>query len=311
MAFDTLVEAGKLSNNKLEKGVIELLYKENPVLSRIPFMDITGNGWTYNVETTMSSANFYNVGDVWNESSPTVTQTTAVLKILGQDADVDKFLQKTMTDTNDLERLAIEAATKAVEWEFMDAFFYGSTSSNKGFNGLHSLISNTTYNTVHAGTDTGTALSIAKLREAIDMVKGTPSMIISSKLMRRTMTTYLDSVGAAFTGGRDDFGIPVKYFSEIPWYVCDFITDTETASSGAYAAKTGGGNTSIFILSFEPKGKALTGLQNGKITVEPVGTLQNKDANRFRIKWYCSLALPSIITCAKVDGIDADGTVTA
>jgi|GEM_PF-3284995 len=59
----TLVEASKLSNDTLVAGVIETMAQESPVLQRLPFIEITGNGLTYNRENTPPSADFYSVGD--------------------------------------------------------------------------------------------------------------------------------------------------------------------------------------------------------------------------------------------------------
>ncbi len=44
----TLTEAAKLSNDLLLAGVIETIVKESPVLQALPFVEITGNGLTYN-----------------------------------------------------------------------------------------------------------------------------------------------------------------------------------------------------------------------------------------------------------------------
>lgn len=44
----TLAEASKLSNDLLMQGVVETMIKESPVLRRLPFIEIVGNGLTYN-----------------------------------------------------------------------------------------------------------------------------------------------------------------------------------------------------------------------------------------------------------------------
>jgi hypothetical protein len=88
----TLAEASKLSQDMLLKGVIETIIQESPVLQVLPFIEVVGNGLTYNRENTLPSASFYDVGDTWAESTPTFTQVTATLKILGGDADIDKSL---------------------------------------------------------------------------------------------------------------------------------------------------------------------------------------------------------------------------
>jgi len=308
MAY-TLVEAAKLSNDVLQAGVIELLAKDDPIFDRLKFIEILGNGLTYNVETSMPTAGFYGVGDIWNESTGTVTPATSVLKILGGDVEVDNYLQKTRSNINDLTQEQLAAKAKAVRWEFMDSLIYG-VSTGKGFDGLHSLLSSTTYNTVHAGAGTGTALSMVKLKEAIDMIKGDPQLIVSSKKVRRLVETYLESLGA-YKMAADEFGRRLMWYRELPWAACDFIVDTETAASGAYTAKTGNYNSSIFVLSFDtPKG--LTGLHDAPPVVEPVTkNMETKDAALHRMKWYVSVMLQSIITCSKVDGILTTGAVTA
>ncbi len=44
----TLAEAVKLSNDMLLQGVVETIVKDSPVLQRLPFIEIVGNGLTYN-----------------------------------------------------------------------------------------------------------------------------------------------------------------------------------------------------------------------------------------------------------------------
>lgn len=308
----TLEQAAQLTNDELQLGVVELIVKDNPVLKQMGFMEVLGTGKTYNVETTMPTADFYDVDEEILEGSGTRTAATAVLKRLGGFIDVDNFEKTTVAADQDLTTIETASKVKATEHQFMNQFFYGTTTG-KGFNGLHALLTSTTHNTVHAGAGTGSALSIDKLRQAIDLVKGTrPDMILMSKAMRRGITKYIDSVGSAFPVERDKFGILCRMFDEIPVYTNDFIVDTETASSGAYTAKTGGECTSIFIVSFNPSPKACQGIQAaGGLKVVPWGKSPKKDAERYLVKWYCSLMLQSIITCAKVDGITAAGTVTA
>jgi hypothetical protein len=59
----TLVEASKLSNDTLLSGVIETIAQESPILQRLPFIEIVGNGLTYNRENTSPTAAFYDIGD--------------------------------------------------------------------------------------------------------------------------------------------------------------------------------------------------------------------------------------------------------
>lgn len=49
----TLAEAAKLSNDVLLKGIIETIIKDSPVLQGLPFIQIVGNGLTYNQDHTL------------------------------------------------------------------------------------------------------------------------------------------------------------------------------------------------------------------------------------------------------------------
>ena len=66
----TLAEAAKLSNDILLQGVIETIIYDSPVLQALPFVEIVGNGLTYNQENQAATVNFYDVGDTWQSPRP-------------------------------------------------------------------------------------------------------------------------------------------------------------------------------------------------------------------------------------------------
>jgi len=320
----TLVEASKYSNDVLQKGVIELLVKDDPILSRIQWKDIKGNGLTYDVETTLSGADFYSVGDVWNESTSVVTQHTANTRILGGDADVDEFLATTRSNMQDLMGEQIAAKTKAIQRAFNDAALYGyGTTETTKFDGLHSLMISETYNTVPLGTVSGTEvlLNLRRLEEAVDMIKnGKPDVILMSKQMRRYINVFLNGVGGLTK--TDVQGKTVQTLFDIPIVVSDHISDTETVNKlyttyygHDYTLGTGLATTdtatSIFVLQFAPE--AFCGIQSGgPIKVKRFkDELETKNAKRVRLVWYPGVMMQSIISCSKVTGIDVDGAVAA
>lgn len=315
----TLAEASKYSNDVLQKGVIELFVYDDPILGKLQFKDIVGNGLTYNVETTMSGADFYDVNETIVESTSTVTPATAVTKILIGDADVDNFLRTTRSNEQDLMAEQIVAKTKALHKKFMETFWYGNVAySSKTFDGMHTLINSATYNTVAVGTNNTTPvlLSLAKVEEAVDMVKGgLPDFICMSKTMRRYINKYLNGVGGITKS--EVQGKSVQTLFDVPVVVSDYISSAENCNQllGSYygfepttPAATSDGATSIFVLKFAPE--SCCGIQSGgTINVTKLGPLETKDAERVRIKWYPGVMLQKIITCTKVTGIDMDGTV--
>ena len=301
----TLTEAAKLSNDVLLKGVIETIITESEVLKHVPFIDIVGNGLTYNQENTLPTAQFYGPGDTWTESTPTFIQKTATLKILGGDADVDEFLRQTRSNVQNLKAIVTELKSKAVSRQFEDSFLYGDTTVDaKSFDGLHKLVP--TDQKVHAGSGTtGAAGSIKKLKKLTRLVlPGGPNFLLMSRLTRDNLSSYAERNESPIQITRGDFGKPVMHFNGVPILISDYLLQTEAISGDDYSAKTGGLTTTIFAFRFG-EGE-LAGCQNGGITIKDLGDLEVKDATRTRIKWYVSMALFRTLALARYDGITDD-----
>jgi hypothetical protein len=301
----TLEEAAKLSNDMLLQGVVETIVKDSPVLQRMPFIEIVGNGLTYNQEKTLPSIDFYDVGDTWVESTPTFEQKTANLKIMGGDADVDNFLKSTRSNVQDLEAAVIELKAKALKDKFEEIFIYGdATASPKQFDGLRKLIdTESAGDQVIAMGDTGATLTLAKLDELIDAVKGgKPDMLLMSRRSRRKINALVRAAGGMTETDRDKWGNFIQLWDAVPVGVNDWILDTHTLSGGVEAGTTGGTCSIIYAIQFGEG--ALCGLTSpGHLQAEPVGPLENKDASRTRVKWYVSLALFSSVKAAALIGV--------
>jgi HK97 family phage major capsid protein len=302
----TLTEGSKLSNDVLLQGIVETIVKDSPVLQRLPFIEIMGNGLTYNRENTLPSIDFYDVGDSWAESTPTFTQITATLKILGGDADVDNFLKATRSNQHDLQASVIELKARALKQKFDNTFIYGNSSNNaKEFDGLKKLIDTATgSNQLVAMSSSGSTLTLAKLDELIDTIKGgKPDMLIMSRRSRRKLNALVRAAGSGMLETeRDRWGNFIQLWNGIPVSINDFILDTHSVSGSVESGTTGGNNSTIYALQFGEG--ALAGLTSpGQITVENIGSLETKDASRTRIKWYCSLALFSTVKAGALIGV--------
>jgi hypothetical protein len=289
----------------LLQGVVETVVKDSPVLQQLPFIEIVGNGLTYNRENTLPSIDFYDVGDTWNESTPTFEQVTANLKIMGGDADVDKFLKATRSNVQDLEAAIVELKAKALRDKFEETFVYGDSAvSAKQFDGLRKLINPTTASDqVIATGESGATLTLAKLDELIDAVKGgKPDMLLMSRRSRRKLNALVRASGGMIDSDRDQWGNFVQLWDGIPIGVNDWILDTHVVSGGVETDTTGGACSTIYAVQFGEG--ALCGLTSpGYLTVEPIGALETKDATRTRVKWYAALALFSTIKAAALIGV--------
>jgi hypothetical protein len=301
----TLTEAGKLSNDMLLQGVVETIVKDSPILQKLPFIEIVGNGLTYNQEKTLPSIDFYDVGDTWAESTPTFEQKTALLKIMGGDADVDNFLKATRSNVQDLEAAVVELKAKALRDKFEETFIYGvATSETKQFDGIRELIdTGTASGQVVAAGASGATLTLSMLDELIDAVKGgKPDILLMSRRSRRKINALVRASGGLMDSDRDSWGNFVQLWDSIPIGVNDWILDTHVVSGGVETDTTGGDCSTIYALQFGEGG--LCGLTSpGHLTVEPIGSLETKDATRSRIKWYVSLALFSSIKAAALIGV--------
>jgi HK97 family phage major capsid protein len=290
----TLAEAAKLSNDILLTGVIETVIQDSPVLQVLPFIEIVGNGLTYNRENAAATAAFYDVGDSWTESTPTFAQITATLKILGGDADIDNFLMATRSNLQDLEAAIVQLKAKALQQKFEDTFVNGDTSVDaKAFDGIDKLC--VSGQTVSMGTN-GATLTLAKLDELVDTIKGgKPQLLVMSKRSRRTLNSLARSSGAFLETDRNEFGQMVQFYDGIPIGVSDYISDAKTVG-------TSNDCSTIYAMQFGEG--ALAGLTApGGLAIERVGSLETKDATRTRVKWYVSLALFNTLKLAKLVGV--------
>ncbi|MCS7003055.1 MAG: phage major capsid protein, partial [Dehalococcoidia bacterium] len=225
----TLADAARLSNDTLRAGVMETFVRESPVLRWMPFIEVLGNGLTYNRENAMATAAFFDVGETWTEDAPTFTQLTATLRILGGDADVDNFLARTRSNYQDLVATVIELKAKAVAHEFESTFIYGNEVVNpKQFDGLHRTIP--TMQRIHVGSGaTPAPLSLTRLDELIDLIRpGKPDLLIMSRRTRRLLAKFSRSASGPFMPTVDEDGQMIDRYQGLPVAVSDCVTDTET-----------------------------------------------------------------------------------
>jgi len=245
------------------------------------------------------------VADTWVESTPTFTQVTANLKIMGGDADVDNFLKSTRSNVQDLETAVVELKAKALQDKFEEILIYGDATTNpKQFDGLRKLIDTTSASDqVIAMGDTGATLTLAKLDELIDAVKGgNPDLLLMSRRSRRKINALIRAAGGMTETDRDKWGNFIQFWDGVPVGVSDWILDTHTVASSLETGTTGGTCSTIYAVQFGEG--ALCGLTSpGHLTVEPIGSLESKDASRTRVKWYVSLALFSSIKTAALIGV--------
>lgn len=294
----TLSESAKLSNDMLQRGVIETIVEQSPMLRYMRWLQVEGNSFKYNQEGTLGGASFFAVNSAWTEATATFTQKMASLSILGGDADVDNFIQRTRSDHND--QRAIQTALKAKDvgrkWE--QTVISGDVALDaNSFDGLKKLVPAGQTNFPAAA---GGSLTVALLDELIDLVKGGKTdLLLMSKRTRRKLKSLLQASAHYVESGTDAFGRQVMFYDGIPVEVTDFQPDNEPANNG-----TGNTFSSIYAIQFS-ESDGLVGLTNGGVEVIDVGQLESKDGSRVRVRWYVGLALLRDSAVARMNGVAA------
>jgi hypothetical protein len=253
-----------------------------------------GNGLTYNRENAAPTASFFDVGDTWTESTPTFTQLTVTLKIMGGDADIDNFLLATRSNLQDLEAAVVQLKAKAVRQLFEQTFITGDVAVNaKAFDGLDKLTDPA--QSISMGVNGG-SLTLDKLDELVDQVKGgKPELLLMSRRSRRIVTKLARNSGSLLETDRDEFGQMLQFYDGIPIGVSDYIADNQTVGTSTDCST---------VYAFQMGEGALSGLTApGSLQIERVGSLETKDATRTRIKWYTSLALFNALKLARLTGV--------
>lgn len=295
------VEAERLSNNFLESGVITEIIDRDQMLALLPFMQVNNKAYVYNREKTLPGIDWLDPNEAINESAATFEEVIAKLRIMAGDVDVDNFLRETMGDTNDQLVEQIAAKSKAINRQFHICVARGDATANaKQFDGLPNLV--TDEQTILAGgAANGAAIALTDLDELKDLVPLGADAFIMRSATRRAVLNAMRLAGGTTPPmiTIENFnGAPVLAHDGVPILVNDFLADDETTG-------TNDATCSVYAVRFN-ESDGLVGLYGGPtagVRIEEVGTVQNKDAIRIRVKWYVGLALKSTKSIARLKGV--------
>ena len=293
------VEAEKMSSNQLVAGLIEEIITVNEFFGLLPFAQVNGKAYVYHRENTLPTVSFLDPNDTVTEDAGTFTEIVSKLRILAGDVDVDNFLNETMSDTDNQLAIQLALKTKAMARQYQDTSVNGdSIASPKSFDGMRVLTpaGQTTPTAVNGG-----ALTLNMLDQLIDMVPNKPDFIMMRSGTRRAFVSLIRAASGN-TGSmlqHPNFDVPVLAHNGVPIIINDFLPANEVqGTSGAVC-------TSIYAARCNEM-DGLHGLYGGDsagFRVESIGAVQNKDAVRTRVKWYCGMALKSTKSIARLSGV--------
>lgn len=311
----TLAQAAVLSQDDLQRGVIETFVQEAVVLDRIPLLTIQGNAYSYNEEATLPGVEFRAVNSAYAESTGTVVQRSESLVILGGDADVDTFIVQTRGNLNDQRATQTRLKVKSATYKFQDSFINGDVAVDaNSFDGLKKRL--TGAQVIAGGTnglgvlgadDAARHNFLDKLDALIAAVPGLTgangalymniNILSKIKSSARRLTIYDQTT--------DNFGKTVATYNGLPLLDIGNKADGTLIIPQSETQGTSNLASSIYAVRFgsDEGDRGTTGLTNGGVQVKDLGEIDSKPAFRTRIEFFCGLATFGGRAAARLSGV--------
>ena len=289
MAGISLAQSARMTNDVLQAGVIEVLATESKLLQLLPFMNVQGSGYTYNIEKNLGNAQFRKVNGGYNYGAIETIPVTERIVILGDEAIVDTYQIAVESDINNLMAIEVALRTKAIAHKFEKCFIDGGKAAGSGapsesvaneFVGILTRYTETAPANIpsnalslfQAQVITKTDDLIGDLDTLLDMVAGGADCLIMNKKTRRQVTAK----GRAFCDYRQgEFGTQFVQYGGVD--IVDVDGDL-LADDVVIAAKFGAK-------------EAVCGLQNGGVRVTALGEMESQPQLKTRIEWFVGLAV--------------------
>lgn len=280
-----VTEAAKLSETDLQRGIIEEIIDKEDLLAVLPFVQSEGKSYDYVRESTLSEAQFISPYDVVPEGASTFEEVSTKLRILAGDVDIDKFTAETQSDLNSQVAIQLQGKAKGITRKFRRSLAQGDSALDaKSFDGVLKL--------VHADQKIAggeAALSFTLLDELLDAVPNGADAIFMTSAHIRALRALLRATGGLEPAHimMENFGRPMLTHNGVPILVNDFMPVGEV---------TVGVKSADIVAARLNESDGLHGIFGGAsagVRMEEIGTVQNKDAIRYRVKWYAGLALKS------------------
>lgn len=316
----TLAQAATLARTELQAGVVETFIVNSPILDRAQLLEIQGNSYAYNEESTLPAMEFRAVNGTYTESTGAVVQKSESLVILGGDADVDRYIIQTRGNVNDQKAIQTELKVKAAALKFQDAFFNGDVAVDaNSFDGLKKrlvgaqIITSAANGVPIVGTTSADRQTYFDLLDTlIGSVPGaTPenSAIYANDLVlaKHSSAARRETINA---DGQDALGRAITTYRGFamldPGKRADgtrILPQTETQGTSVDAS-------SVYLVKFgrTEAERAVTVLYNGPesvFDVRDLGELQTKPSERVRVEGFLGLAMFGGQAAARVAGIRA------
>jgi hypothetical protein len=306
----TLAQAAVIASDQRAAGVMKTMLPASWLLDRLNFDEINGNAYSYNTEATLPGVEFRAVNAAYTESTGTNAAASESLVILGGDADVDRFIEKTRSNLTGQVADQTEKKARSTAFKFNDTFINGNTGVDaNSFNGLKTRLTGgqviaTATNGAAINTDSATRQTFFDNLDAlIGLVPNCDLLITNAAILAKFRSAARRETMQNSTV--DTLGRTVDTYNNVP--IVDIgnkadgtpiIPQTETQGSSSVSG-------SIYAVHFAPglEEQGVVGLTNGGIMVDPPRQLETKPAWRVRIEWYVGLGLFGPKPAARLTGV--------
>lgn len=296
----TLAQAAALETDPVRRGALETAASVSVVWDRLPFENIEGNAYAYDKDKVLPGTAFRTVNEAYIESTGVINQDNERLVILGGDADVDQFIEKTMQSSRgvlmaDQVRMKLESA----QGTYVDAMFNGDVTVNpKGFDGLRKrLVGGQVVDSTAPANDEGFLDDLDLLFAQV--TAGSPDVVYAP----RELIGRLKSLGRK-VGGADYITSEITGRREFTWNGVAFV-DPGTHWSGRRILPFDPTGSDLYAVKFASSfnDEGVLGITNGGLQAYYLGELQEKPAIRTRIDFYTGLVVQGGSAAARLRGV--------
>ena len=286
------VLAGKLSAETTERAVIEYMADKDELFALLPFTKSQTNIYSWYRTGDVPTASVVDpygtipevdtVGTVMQNKISMIAADVVVYNFEATAVEqlVDRVLEKTL------------AASEAITRAFKRLFITGNQANPNEFDGLDRFVDADMV--VNAGSG-GVPISFQLLDQLLEKFPAGaeptaiivhPRTYLSIKALLRTLYVNPEQVMLP------NFGRPVMAYNGIPILRNEYIPITSGLTS-VYAVRLG--QTAVHGVYMG---------DNAGVVIEEVGKVQDKDARKWRLKWYVSMASKNKWDVAKIININ-------
>jgi hypothetical protein len=286
------VLAGKLSAETTERAVIEYMADKDELFALLPFTKSPSDVYSWYRTGDVPTASVVDPYGTIPEVDVVGTKMQNRISMIAADVVVYNFEATAVEQLVDRVLEKTLAASEAITRAFKRLFIRGNSANPNEFDGLDRFVDPSMV--VDAGSG-GAPISFQLLDQLLEKFPAGaeptafivhPRTYLSIKALLRTLYVTPEQVMLP------NFGRPVMAYNGIPILRNEYIPITSGLTS-VYAVRLG--QTAVHGVYMG---------DNAGVVIEEVGKVQDKDARKWRLKWYVSMASKNKWDVAKIININ-------